>query len=157
MPPWVLRMRTSLAPRAAGSHPMPAFCVQPKRSPDGRASNISGVSGSDPWGPGAVDCTSNNDGSPESRMSSRRRRITGEFKSYHRVFANTIVAIAPGYYPHLRRRSYNPARKKKEGTWDRLQYRLGQGKPLGNFWRACAAAPPARVKKATTPRAGSTT
>ena len=32
---------------------MPAFCVQPNRSPDGRSRSISAVSGSDPAGPAA--------------------------------------------------------------------------------------------------------
>ena len=44
-------LRARRAPTA--SQPMPAFCVHPKRSPDGRSRSISGVSGSDPAGPAA--------------------------------------------------------------------------------------------------------
>ena len=51
MPPCVDSIRNSLPPSAAGSHPMPAFCVQPNRSPDGRSRSISAVSGSAPAGP----------------------------------------------------------------------------------------------------------
>ena len=47
---------------------MPAFCVSPKRSPEGRVSSISGVSGSDPLGPCALVWMSNRDSSPESMM-----------------------------------------------------------------------------------------
>ena len=36
MPPCVERMRNSAPPIADGSQPMPAFCVQPKTSPEGR-------------------------------------------------------------------------------------------------------------------------
>src|SRR3954471_20304601 len=71
MPPWVLRMRNSLPPTAAGSQPMPAFWVQPKRSPEGRLRSISGVMGSDPWGPGDLERTSKRVGSWESRISER--------------------------------------------------------------------------------------
>ena len=42
-------------PGLAGSQPMPASCDQPKRSPEGRVSSISGVKGSAPAGPGAVE------------------------------------------------------------------------------------------------------
>ena len=35
------RIRNSLPPSAAGSQPMPAFCVQPNRSPRGRSRSIS--------------------------------------------------------------------------------------------------------------------
>jgi hypothetical protein len=43
-----------LAAESRGSHPMPAFCDQPKMSPEGRAISISGVMGSDPAGPGTL-------------------------------------------------------------------------------------------------------
>src|SRR5688572_15982613 len=54
MPPWVLRMRKGLRPASAGFQPMPTFWVRPNRSPLGRSSNISGVSGRRPSGPGAL-------------------------------------------------------------------------------------------------------
>src|SRR5712671_3115834 len=69
MPPWVLRMRNSLPPTAAGSQPMPAFWVQLKRSPEGRLRSMSGVMGRAPWGPGDLERTSKRVGSWESRMS----------------------------------------------------------------------------------------
>src|SRR5689334_3084705 len=69
MPPWVLRMRNSRPPMRAGSQPMPAFWVQPKRSPEGRSRSISGVTGRMPRGPGALERTSKRARSPESRIS----------------------------------------------------------------------------------------
>src|SRR3954452_8062761 len=53
MPPWVDSIRNSRPLSADGVHPIPAFCVHPNRSPDGRSLSISGVSGSDPDGPAA--------------------------------------------------------------------------------------------------------
>ena len=53
-PPCVLRMVNSLPPSSAGLHPMPTFCVQPKRSPLGAWRRRSSVSGSAPFGPLAV-------------------------------------------------------------------------------------------------------
>ena len=47
--------------------PMPAFCVQPKRSPDGRSRSISGVNGSEPAGPAACVETSKSAGSCVSK------------------------------------------------------------------------------------------
>ena len=52
MPPCVLRIRTSGRRIASGCQPMPAFCVQPKRSPLGRSSRSAGSSGRAPAGPG---------------------------------------------------------------------------------------------------------
>ena len=52
-PPCVLRIRNCLRPSSRGSQPMPAFWVSPNRSPLGRFSSISSVSGSAPAGPGA--------------------------------------------------------------------------------------------------------
>src|SRR5437762_10277255 len=51
MPPCVERIRYSFPPSNAGSHPIPAFCVHPNKSPDGRSRSISAVSGSVPAGP----------------------------------------------------------------------------------------------------------
>ena len=65
MPPCVDRIRNSRPPSADGFQPMPAFCVQPNRSPDGRSRSISGVSGSEPDGPWRV------------RMDVVQRRIGG--------------------------------------------------------------------------------
>src|SRR3954447_26337967 len=61
-------MTISEPPSFEGSQPMPAFCVQPNKSPEGRFSSISAVMGIDPCGPGALERTSNIDGSPESRI-----------------------------------------------------------------------------------------
>ena len=55
-----------LPPIAAGSHPIPAFCDHPNKSPDGRSRSISGVKGSDPAGPGTRVRMSVRDGSSES-------------------------------------------------------------------------------------------
>src|SRR6185437_8135733 len=50
----------------AGFQPMPASWLNPKRSPEGRSRSISGVSGSEPTGPGARLGTSKSFGSSES-------------------------------------------------------------------------------------------
>src|ERR1035438_6875648 len=50
-PPCVLRMRNSGSRSLAGSQPMPALWVKPKRLPDGSLSSISAVSGRTPAGP----------------------------------------------------------------------------------------------------------
>jgi tetratricopeptide (TPR) repeat protein len=48
---------------------MPAFWLQPKRSPDGRVRSISAVNGSEPAGPAALDVTSRTPGSSNANGS----------------------------------------------------------------------------------------
>ena len=48
---------------------MPAFCVQPNRSPEGLSRSIASVSGSWPVGPGAWLEKSKSDGSPSKGFS----------------------------------------------------------------------------------------
>src|SRR5688572_4480047 len=67
MPPWVDRIRNSRPVIAAASQPMPAFWLQPNRSPDGRSRSISAVNGSAPDGPGTRVATSNSARSWESK------------------------------------------------------------------------------------------
>ena len=67
MPPCVDRMRIPCRQCADGSQPMPAFCDQPKRSPEGRSRSISGVNGSAPLGPGTRVRISVSAGSSESK------------------------------------------------------------------------------------------
>ena len=62
------RIRNSLPPSAAGCHPMAAFWVHPKRSPEGRVRSISAVNGRTPGGPAAWVEISNREGSPESKL-----------------------------------------------------------------------------------------
>jgi hypothetical protein len=57
---------TSVPPSFAGSQPMPAFMVQPKRLPLGAVRNISGVNGRLPAGPCAFVRASNREAWPES-------------------------------------------------------------------------------------------
>src|SRR5437870_725251 len=68
MPPCVLRIRISLPPIRDGLHPIPAFCAHPNRSPEGRCSSISGVIGSEPGVPAALDLTSKIEASPVSKI-----------------------------------------------------------------------------------------
>ena len=57
-----------MRPRLA-AQPMPAFCVSPKRSPEGQSLSISPVRGSEPSGPSAFVVTSKTDESEESRIA----------------------------------------------------------------------------------------
>ena len=57
-PPCVLRIRYGSRATSLGVQPMPAFCVRPKRSPEGQSLSISSVSGSEPAGPSALVVTS---------------------------------------------------------------------------------------------------
>src|SRR5947207_4018512 len=67
-PPEVERMRNSLLPSCAGSHPMPASWESPKRSPLAQLRSMSSVRGSEPAGPGDLVWRSKTAGS-EARMS----------------------------------------------------------------------------------------
>ena len=53
IPPWLLRIRTWAPSISFGLQPMPAFWLNPKRSPDGHFLSISGDKGSFPDGPSA--------------------------------------------------------------------------------------------------------
>src|SRR2546429_181517 len=54
-------MRISFAPSACGFQPIPVFWAQPNKSPEGRVTSISGVTGNEPRGPGAFERTSQSD------------------------------------------------------------------------------------------------
>ena len=57
-PPCVLRIRKGSRATSLAVHPIPAFWVRPKRSPDGHSLSISPVSGSEPSGPSPAVVTS---------------------------------------------------------------------------------------------------
>ncbi len=62
----MLRIRNSGSSSRAGSQPIPAFWLKPKRLPEGSVSSISAVSGSAPSGPAACVATRSN---PASSVS----------------------------------------------------------------------------------------
>src|SRR5262245_16120808 len=67
---------------------MPAFCVHPNKSPDGRSRNIPSLSGNNPVGPGARAGTSYKDGSGESKLlrgilGARPDGVSGDFEHYN--------------------------------------------------------------------------
>ncbi len=65
-PPCVLRIRNSGSSSRSGFQPIPAFCVRPKRFPEGCVSSISDVRGNVPAGPRACVATLRRPGSAVS-------------------------------------------------------------------------------------------
>ena len=57
---------------------MPAFCVKPKRLPEGSVSSISAVSGSAPAGPGACVATRSRRASSVSSIELRGMSLMGK-------------------------------------------------------------------------------
>ena len=77
-PPCVLRIRNSGSRSLAGSQPIPALWVKPKRFPEGSRSSISGVNGSAPAGPGAWVATRVRLRSGDSRTDSSEMVVMGK-------------------------------------------------------------------------------
>src|SRR5260370_30235486 len=73
---------------------MPASCAQPNKSPDGRASNISGVMGREPRGPGALERTSYRVASPESVIFSKAMGIGNSDATTRRTFLTALSAAS---------------------------------------------------------------
>src|SRR4051812_44164442 len=91
-PPCVLNSNTSVPPSFAGSQPMPASCVSPKRSPEGRFSSISAVMGNAPFGPWPVLRRLKSDESPESVIDARSKEAAMNIPSM--IESATLMATS---------------------------------------------------------------
>src|SRR5579862_1253641 len=97
-------MRNSRRFNSEGFQPMPAFCVQPNRSPLGASRSNSSVRGSAPVGPAAVVCTSRTAGSDST--SAAKGDFVMACSAIARLFLHGVLStVSYGRNTHRMRES----------------------------------------------------